>query len=91
MRFVRTLSQLALLASAVCAAVVPAVEPKLDISAGFAEDNPFGRAYILSTCHLPRSAVFFRGREWTEHQAPCQDSQHLWNKRDASRYRRLIP
>ncbi|KAG8733337.1 hypothetical protein FRC11_007054 [Ceratobasidium sp. 423] len=43
MRFIRTLSQIALLASAACAAVVAPTEPKLDISASFGEDNPFGQ------------------------------------------------
>lgn len=45
MRFFQTVSQLAVLASAACAAVVAATEPKLDVSASFADDNPFGRAY----------------------------------------------
>ncbi|KAJ1307931.1 hypothetical protein OPQ81_002008 [Rhizoctonia solani] len=43
MRFIRTLSHIALLASAAYAAVVPPTEPKLDISASFAEDNPFAQ------------------------------------------------
>ncbi|KAG9119954.1 hypothetical protein FRC07_004783 [Ceratobasidium sp. 392] len=43
MRFLQTFSQLALLASAVCASIVPVSEPKLDISATFADDNPFGQ------------------------------------------------
>ncbi|CAE7229563.1 unnamed protein product [Rhizoctonia solani] len=43
MRVIRTLSQIALLASAAYAAVVPATEPKLDISASFPESNPFGQ------------------------------------------------
>ncbi|QRW18289.1 hypothetical protein RhiXN_03213 [Rhizoctonia solani] len=43
MRFVRTLSQIVLLASAACAAVVAPVEPKLDISASFGEENPFAQ------------------------------------------------
>ncbi|KAG9091300.1 hypothetical protein FRC06_000628 [Ceratobasidium sp. 370] len=43
MRFFQTFSQLALLASAVYASVAPVSEPKLDISATFTEDNPFGQ------------------------------------------------
>ncbi|KAG8742209.1 hypothetical protein FRC12_015422, partial [Ceratobasidium sp. 428] len=42
MRFLQTFSQLALLASAVYASVVPVPEPKLDISAAFDKDNAFG-------------------------------------------------
>ncbi|CUA74146.1 hypothetical protein RSOLAG22IIIB_05436 [Rhizoctonia solani] len=48
MRFIRTFSQIALLASAAHAAAVPATEPKLDISASFPESNPFGQV-ILNT------------------------------------------
>lgn len=43
MHFIRTLSQLAVFASAACAAVVASTEPKLDVSASFASDNPFGQ------------------------------------------------
>ncbi|KAG9102459.1 hypothetical protein FS749_000050 [Ceratobasidium sp. UAMH 11750] len=43
MRFLQTFSQLALLASAVYATVVPVPQPKLDISATFTQDNPFGQ------------------------------------------------
>ncbi|CAE6414673.1 unnamed protein product [Rhizoctonia solani] len=43
MRFIRTFSQVALLASAAYAAVVSPTEPKLDVSASFPESNPFGQ------------------------------------------------
>ncbi|QRW03884.1 signal sequence receptor alpha chain [Ceratobasidium sp. AG-Ba] len=43
MRFFQTFSQVALLASAVYASIVPVPEPKLDISASFTDDNPFGQ------------------------------------------------
>ncbi|KAH7341404.1 hypothetical protein B0J17DRAFT_646444 [Rhizoctonia solani] len=43
MRFILTLSQIALLASAACATIIPPTEPKLDISASFPESNPFGQ------------------------------------------------
>jgi len=43
MRFFQTVSQLAVLASAASAAILAATEPKLDVSASFADDNPFGQ------------------------------------------------
>ncbi|KAF8753525.1 Signal sequence receptor alpha chain [Rhizoctonia solani] len=67
-----TLSQIVLLASAACAAVVAPVEPKLDISASFGEENPFARVFSLMSVYS-FIYVFNRGGEWSKHQITRQN------------------